>query len=53
MSNTTGFRLESQQTERRAGHLTDDTQRLLGRDPFTLQFVQDFAEVWASVPVGV
>ena len=38
----------------KAGHLTDDTRRLLGRAPITFrQFAQDFAEVWASVPVGV
>jgi hypothetical protein len=34
----------------KAGYLTDDTKRLLGRDPLTFrQFAQDFAEVWASV----
>lgn len=38
----------------RAGHLTDDTRRLLGRDPITFrQFAQDFAEVWTSVAVSV
>ncbi len=38
----------------KAGHLTGDTRRLLGRDPITFrQFAQDFAEAWASVPVGV
>jgi uncharacterized protein YbjT (DUF2867 family) len=34
----------------KAGHLTDDTRQLLGRDPITFrQFAQEFAEVWASV----
>ena len=38
----------------KAGHLTDDTRRLLGRDPVTFrQFAQDSAEVWASVAVSV
>jgi hypothetical protein len=36
----------------KAGYLTDDTKRLLGRDPLTFrQFAQDFAEVWASVRI--
>ena len=31
----------------RAGHLSDDTRRLLGRDPLTFrQFAEDVAGVW-------
>jgi len=38
----------------KAGHLTGDTRRLLGRAPITFrQFAQDFREVWTRVPVGV
>ena len=38
----------------KAGHLTGDTRRLLGRAPITFrQFAQDVAEVWASTAVGV
>ena len=37
----------------KAGHLTGDTQRLLGRDPITFrQFVQDFADVWRAPTWG-
>ncbi|WP_161884256.1 NmrA family NAD(P)-binding protein [Deinococcus alpinitundrae] len=35
----------------KAGHLTHDTKRLLGRDPLTFrQFAQDFASVWEKAP---
>jgi len=38
----------------KAGHLTGDTRRLLGRAPTSFrQFAQDYQQVWASVPVGV
>jgi len=38
----------------KAGHLTGETRRLLGRAPTSFrQFAQDYKEVWSSVPVGV